>query len=63
MNGSDGRLPRRKPGFEKRQVGSIQQRFADLGWLASRAFRTTYTGDIMALNLKTLDFPRFRSFW
>src|ERR1035437_2258474 len=35
VNGSDGRLPRRKLGFEKRQIGSIRQRIADLGWLLS----------------------------
>src|ERR1019366_2885057 len=60
--GSDGRPPRRKPGFEKRQVGSIHQRFADLAWLASRSFGTTDAGGVMAVNLKTLDFSPLSEF-
>jgi hypothetical protein len=56
VNWFDRRLPRRKPGFEKQQVGSIHQRFADLAWLASRSFETTDAGDVVAVNLKTLDF-------
>jgi len=62
VNGSDGRLPRRKLGFEKRQIGSIRQRIADLGWLLSRSFGTTYAGDIMAMNLKNLDFSLLSEF-
>jgi hypothetical protein len=61
-NGSNGRRQGRKPGFEKRQVGSIHQKFADLAWLASRSFGTTDAGDVMALNLKTLDFPLLSEF-
>jgi hypothetical protein len=62
VNGSDGRLPRRKLGFEKRQVGSIRQRIADLAWLLSRSFGTTYADDIMAVNLKNLDFSPLSEF-
>ena len=62
VNGSDGRLPRRKLGFEKRQVGLIRQRIADLVWLLSRPFGTSYAGDIMAVNLKNLDFSLLSEF-
>ena len=46
----------------KRPVGSIHQRFADLAWLASRSFGTTDAGDVMAVNLKTLDFSPLSEF-
>ena len=49
---SNGRLPRRKLDFEKRQVGSMRQKFVDLVWLASSCLEITYAGDIMAVNLK-----------
>ena len=62
VNGSEGRLPRRKLGFEKRQIGSIRQRIADLVWLLSRSFGPTYAGDIMAVNLKNLDFSLLSEF-
>ena len=62
LNGSDGRLSRRKPVFEKRLVGSIHERFADLVWLASRSFGTTDAGDIMAASLKSLDFSTLSEF-
>jgi hypothetical protein len=62
VNGSEGRLPRRKLGFEKRQIGSVRQRIADLGWLLSRSFGTTYAGDIMVVNLKNLDFSLLSEF-
>ena len=48
--------------FEKRQVGSIRQIFADLVWLASESCRTTHVGDIVAVNLKTLDFSPLSEF-
>jgi len=60
-NGSDGPLPRRKPSFEKRQVGSIRQRFADLVSLASGSFGTT-PGDLMMVNLKSPDFSPLSEF-
>ena len=56
MNWFRQRLPRRKPGYERRQVGSIHQRFAEPAWLASGSFGTTDARNVMAVNLKTLDF-------
>jgi hypothetical protein len=47
--------PRRKPGFEKRQVGSIRQR-SGLVWLPGRSCGTSHAGDITAVNSKTMDF-------
>jgi hypothetical protein len=62
VSGSEGWLPRRKPGFEKPQVGLIRQRFADLVWLAGRSLGTAHAGDIMAVNLKTPDFSPLSKF-
>jgi hypothetical protein len=57
------RLPRRGAGCQKRQVGSIRQRFVGLiGW-PNRSFGPTYAGDIKALNLKTLNFSPLSEFW
>ena len=52
MDGCRGR----KLDFENRQVGSIRLRFADPASLAVRPFGTTYVSDVIAVNLKTLDF-------
>ena len=60
--GSDGRPPRRKSGFEKRQLGSIRHRFAALVWLGRRTGGTIHAGDIMAVNLKTLNFSPLPEF-
>ncbi len=62
MKGSDRPPPRRKPGFDKRKVGSIRQRFADLGWLVAGPLETSYARDITALNLKTIDFSPLSEF-
>jgi hypothetical protein len=48
--------------FEKRHVGSMRQRFADLSWLASRSCGTTHAGDIAKVNLKTLAFSPLSEF-
>jgi hypothetical protein len=53
---------RRKLGFENRQVGSIRLRFADPASLAIRPFGTTYVSDVIAVNLKTLDFSPLSEF-
>jgi len=45
-------LPRRKPVFERRQVGSIQQRFGDLLSLARDPSEPIRAGHVMAVNLK-----------
>jgi hypothetical protein len=58
VNSSDGRLPQRKPGFDKGQVGSIRRS----SLAGSRSFGTTYAGDIMAVNLKTLEFSPLSEF-
>jgi hypothetical protein len=53
---------RRKLGIENRQVGSIRLRFADPASLAIRPFGTTYVSDVIAVNLKTLDFSPLSEF-
>ena len=62
MNVSDGRLPRRKPSFEKRQVGLIRQRCADLVWLLAAPLELPMLGAIMTVNFKTPDFSLLLEF-
>jgi len=51
----------RKPGLKKQQARSIREKIRRL-CLDTRACGITYAGDIMAVNLKTLDFSTLPEF-